>query len=73
MTYAPPTLNDLRDYWTANGGTFLGIVGDTRHAVTGTSYHLGKDQLAATAYSRTTARVVRAQDTAPGPCNHVAQ
>jgi len=30
----------------------LGIIGDTAHQTTGTSYHLGKSQLSATAYSR---------------------
>ncbi|GAA2360776.1 hypothetical protein Cme02nite_38080 [Catellatospora methionotrophica] len=34
----------------------VGIVGDTAHAAKGTSYHLGKDQLTADAYSRRTAR-----------------
>jgi hypothetical protein len=34
----------------------LGIVGDTRHIIKGTSYHLGKDYLAAGAYSATLPR-----------------
>lgn len=56
MTYAPATLRTLAELWVANGGVNLGIVGDTRHVATGTSYHLGKDKLSATAYSRQTAR-----------------
>ncbi len=36
----------------ANGGVNLGIIGDTAHATLGVSYHLGKSQLTATAYSR---------------------
>jgi len=36
----------------------VGIVGDTAHAQTGTSYHLGADQLGADAYSARTARDV---------------
>jgi hypothetical protein len=56
VTYNPPTLRDLGRYWTAHGGTNLGVVGDTRHQAKGTSYHLGASQLTATAYSRRTAR-----------------
>jgi len=56
MTYAPATLRSLATYWVAQGGVNLGIVGDTSHQATGTSYHLGKDQLIATAYSIQTAR-----------------
>lgn len=56
MTYAPPTLLALAKLWVAEGGVNLGIVGDTRHVGGGVSYHLGKDQLTATAYSRVTAR-----------------
>ncbi len=56
MTYAPESLKRLAAYWKAQGGTDLGIVGDTAHAKKGVSYHLGKDQLAATAYSARTAR-----------------
>ena len=56
MTFAPPTLRDLAAYWVARGGVNLGIVGDTAHATTGVSYHLGRDQLDPTAYSRRTPR-----------------
>lgn len=56
MTYAPATLRALAAFWTAQGGVNLGIVGDTSHQAIGTSYHLGKDQLVATAYSIKTAR-----------------
>ena len=56
MTFAPPTLNALRDYIVLNGATFLGIAGDTAHQTKGVSYHLGADQLTADAYSRKLAR-----------------
>ena len=56
MTTAPATLTALGSYWTGPGGVNLGIVGDTAHADRGVSYHLGKSQLTATAYSRQTAR-----------------
>lgn len=56
MTYAPPTLTALGAYLVAHSAVNLGIVGDSAHAVTGTSYHLGLSQLSATAYSRQTAR-----------------
>lgn len=56
MTYAPATLRALAAYWTAHGGVNLGIVGDTSHIAKGTSYHLGRDALVATAYSIQTAR-----------------
>jgi len=56
MTYAPPTLAKLAAYWTTHGGINLGIVGDVSHVAKGTSYHLGKDQLATGAYSTQTAR-----------------
>jgi hypothetical protein len=52
MTFAPPTIVDLQRLYVAHGGVGLGIVGDTGHVSTGTSYHLGKSQLTATAYSR---------------------
>lgn len=42
MTYAPGSLNDLRDYWEAHGGAFLGIVGNAVHTA---GYHLGKDRI----------------------------
>lgn len=51
MTFAPPTLVELGRYLVAHGAVNLGIVGDTAHAAKGTSYHLGKDQLTADAYS----------------------
>ncbi|WP_157751705.1 hypothetical protein [Actinoplanes derwentensis] len=55
MTYAPPTILAARTFL-LDGVPGLtpaevGIVGDTGHANTGTSYHLGKKQLAANAYS----------------------
>ena len=56
MTYAPKSITDVMKVWTTNGGVNLGIVGDTAHAATGTSYHLGKDQLSAGAYSAVLAR-----------------
>ena len=56
MTYNPATLHDLGAFWTAQGGVNLGVVGDTSHIAKGTSYHLGKSQLVATAYSIQTAR-----------------
>lgn len=56
MTYAPMTLLELAAYWKRQGGVNLGIVGDTDHATKGVSYHLGKDQLRAGAYSATTPR-----------------
>jgi hypothetical protein len=51
MSYAPPTLVALADYWKAHGGVPLGIVGDASHVAGGTSYHLGKDHLIPGAYS----------------------
>ena len=56
MTYAPDTLRDLGAYWTAHGGVNLGVVGDAGHVGRGVSYHLGADQLTATAYSRVLTR-----------------
>ena len=59
MTFAPPTLLELRAYLapiTGLGPASLGIVGDTAHLAKGTSYHLGRDQLTSDAYSRQTAR-----------------
>lgn len=56
MTVKPATLKALAHYWVAQGGVNLGIVGDTRHKARGTSYHLGKDDLIAGAYSARTAR-----------------
>ncbi|MEV6344117.1 hypothetical protein [Actinoplanes sp. NPDC051851] len=55
MTYAPDTLQDARTFLITTvpglSGAAVGIVGDTSHAATGTSYHLGEDDLADTAYS----------------------
>lgn len=56
MTYAPATLTALARYWISQGGVNLGVVGDPAHAAKGVSYHLGADELTATAYSRTTRR-----------------
>lgn len=70
MTYAPQTIRDARAlklrhldmhpgsdrYPDDLDPAEVGIVGDTAHAAKGTSYHLGKDQLTADAYSRRTAR-----------------
>lgn len=56
MTFSPETLRDLGRYWVAQGGVNLGVVGDTSHIDRGVSYHLGKDHLAAGAYSIQTAR-----------------
>lgn len=59
MSYAPPTLLDLREYLTPITGLSagnLGIVGDEAHRRRGVSYHLGRDHLISTAYSRQTAR-----------------
>jgi hypothetical protein len=51
MTFAPATIQDLASFWRKQGGRSLGIVGDVAHQQKGTSYHLGKDQLADGAYS----------------------
>jgi hypothetical protein len=59
VTYAPATLLTLREYLkplTGLSSPNLGIVGDARHVAVGQSYHLGANQLVATAYSRRTAR-----------------
>ncbi len=56
MTFAPPTLVALGKYLVSQGCVNLGIVGDTAHQTTGTSYHLGKSALKPDAYSRQTAR-----------------
>lgn len=50
-TISPPKLVDLGRFWKAQGGVNLGIKGDTKHVGKGVSYHLGKDELVATAYS----------------------
>ena len=51
MTVAPATIQDLASLWVNHCGRNLGIVGDTKHKKTGTSYHLGRSDLAAGAYS----------------------
>jgi hypothetical protein len=51
ITINPPKLAELGKFWRAQGGVNLGVVGDTKHAAKGTSYHLGKPQLLPTAYS----------------------
>lgn len=70
MTFAPPALKAARQLLTDNldmhplskdypadlDPSEVGIVGDSAHAAGGTSYHLGKSDLTATAYSRRTAR-----------------
>lgn len=59
MTFAPTSLQVLRTYLHDQAGiayASLGIVGDNAHAQTGVSYHLGRSDLRATAYSRQTAR-----------------
>lgn len=70
MTFAPETIQKTRklkiqhldlhptshNYPNDLDPDEVGIVGDTAHAAKGTSYHLGKDQLTSTAYSRRTAR-----------------
>lgn len=52
MTFAPARLVALGQYLVANDVVNLGIVGDTAHQSGGVSYHLGADDLLATAYSR---------------------
>lgn len=56
MTTNPPTLQALAAYWVARGGVNLGVVGDDSHVGGGTSYHLGRSQLSANAYSIRTTR-----------------
>jgi LysM repeat protein len=51
MTFAPKTIKELASFWEDHGGRNLGIVGDTKHQQKGTSYHLGRSQLAVGAYS----------------------
>lgn len=65
MTYAPDSIKAARTFLLANldfhkgsseysqdlDPAEVGIVGDTGHAQTGTSYHLGKSQLKADSYS----------------------
>jgi len=70
MTFAPSTLQAARrlmvnhldlhplslSYPADLDPNEVGIVGDAAHVATGTSYHLGQDQLRLDAYSRRTAR-----------------
>lgn len=55
MTYAPTSLQQARTLLITTipglSGAAVGIVGSTGHAATGTSYHLGADQLKKSAYS----------------------
>lgn len=69
MTFAPATLKELMAYWVAQGGVNLGIVGDTAHLAKGTSYHLGKDDLAAGAYSARLPRDVAGLSNAASACD----
>lgn len=59
MTFSPPKLLELRAFLAPRTGLSagnLGIVGDTRHVNGGTSYHLGREHLKGSAYSRKTKR-----------------
>ena len=59
MTFPPPTLLELQAFLkplTGLPAISLGIVGDTSHKNGGTSYHLGREHLKASAYSRQTKR-----------------
>ena len=59
MTFSPPKLLELRAFLAPRTGLSavnLGIVGDTAHAKRGVSYHLGRDHLQGSAYSRKTKR-----------------
>ena len=56
MTKAPESIQQLASFWVKQGGVNLGIVGDSKHQKTGTSYHLGEADLAKDAYSRTLPR-----------------
>ncbi len=59
MTFSPPTLLELQALLKAHTGLpaiSLGIVGDTSHKNGGTSYHLGREHLKGSAYSRKTKR-----------------
>ncbi len=51
MTQAPKSIKELASFWDEHGGRNLGIVGDTKHKQGGTSYHLGRSDLIAGAYS----------------------
>jgi len=56
MTFAPQELLDLAELWKSHAGQVAGIVGDEAHRLRKKSYHLGRSELSATAYSRKTAR-----------------
>lgn len=51
MTKAPESIEELATFWDERDGRNLGIVGDVKHKQRGTSYHLGKSDLIAGAYS----------------------
>lgn len=65
MTFAPETIKEARAYLKSRdpdlSDSELGIVGGSSHVVTGTSYHLGRDQLkmSRNPYSARTARDLR--------------
>jgi hypothetical protein len=56
MTFRPAALTTLGEFLVSRGVVNLGVVGDAKHAKKGVSYHLGRDQLAADAYSARTVR-----------------
>ena len=55
-TTNPPRLVELGKFWKAQHGVNLGVIGDTGHVTKGVSYHLGKAELTADAYSIQSAR-----------------
>jgi hypothetical protein len=55
-TTNPPRLVELGKFWKAQHGVNLGVIGDTGHVAKGVSYHLGKAELTADAYSIQNAR-----------------
>src|SRR4029453_10292886 len=42
VSVEPRSISDLGDYWAAQGGINLGIVGNLKHC---SGYHLGKDRI----------------------------
>lgn len=56
MTFAPATIRSAGSYLVGKGFINSGIVGDADHVGGGTSYHLGRDDLRAGAYSILTSR-----------------
>jgi len=56
QTTNPPRLVELGKFWKAQHGVNLGVIGDTGHVAKGVSYHLGKAELTADAYSIQNAR-----------------